>query len=597
MGLARSAPALRERDTSARSDRRRGRPGRCRRRRERSADARGPARSGDRRHRSTLGDRVRRTRTRRRRSALGSAGDRDRRAGRRVRSGISGDRRCDLAGRPRTCLGLVRRCQRLRHADVRRRSPAPATTDSNRPAATTTAAPSRPSPRSAPGSSCEPRTPTAREPRPAGRRRLARTRSGSAGGEPLPPRREHPRVDLAHRERHRAGAPDVPGRAGDGGPAASSTTATASRIGRPCSGPTRRWSCRMPRASSPTTPRSCWVRRSPPSSRSRAPRSATRARCPTRIRPASRPGELRLVVSLRSIGEGHVSSITFCEAIVGPGRAWRFVERRLPLVAADIADGEWDVTHLQHALEHAGQMSELGRAVIRKLPARFVTSEIERRDPRAARLVPDPPRRARPAGGDPHRWTIRLPRPLPRQRAQLSACCSRRRTRNARAWRTPGSCSSIADDGETEYRATYTAYDGRSIASRLLITRDFVSFAVHRLTGAGARNKGMALFPRRIGARLVRADPQRRREHLDLTIAGRARVGGRRAGLHARSDSGRSCRAATAARRSRRIAAGSCSRTGSDRLRHYAIGAILLDLDDPRRVVGVLEACAAGADG
>ena len=36
----------------------------------------------------------------------------------------------------------------------------------------------------------------------------------------------------------------------------------------------------------------------------------------------------------------------------------------------------------------------------------------------------------------------------------------------------------IADDGETEYRATYTAYDGRSIASRLLITRDFVSFSV-----------------------------------------------------------------------------------------------------------------------
>ena len=54
------------------------------------------------------------------------------------------------------------------------------------------------------------------------------------------------------------------------------------------------------------------------------------------------------------------------------------------------------------------------------------------------------------------------------------------------------------DDGTAEYRATYTAYDGRRIAPRLLISSDLRVFRAHRLAGPAARNKGMALFPRKV---------------------------------------------------------------------------------------------------
>ena len=57
------------------------------------------------------------------------------------------------------------------------------------------------------------------------------------------------------------------------------------------------------------------------------------------------------------------------------------------------------------------------------------------------------------------------------------------------------------DGGEKIYYATYTAYTGREIRSELLETRDFVSFRMAALTGTAARNKGMALFPRRIDGR------------------------------------------------------------------------------------------------
>lgn len=59
----------------------------------------------------------------------------------------------------------------------------------------------------------------------------------------------------------------------------------------------------------------------------------------------------------------------------------------------------------------------------------------------------------------------------------------------------------IDDDGAATYYATYTAYSGREIRSELIETSDFVSFRSTPLSGAASKNKGMALFPRRIDGR------------------------------------------------------------------------------------------------
>jgi predicted GH43/DUF377 family glycosyl hydrolase len=57
------------------------------------------------------------------------------------------------------------------------------------------------------------------------------------------------------------------------------------------------------------------------------------------------------------------------------------------------------------------------------------------------------------------------------------------------------------DAAQKIYYATYTAYNGRAIRSELIETRDFLSFRLSPLRGAAAKNKGMALFPRRIGGK------------------------------------------------------------------------------------------------
>src|SRR5467141_1692962 len=59
----------------------------------------------------------------------------------------------------------------------------------------------------------------------------------------------------------------------------------------------------------------------------------------------------------------------------------------------------------------------------------------------------------------------------------------------------------FSDQGRKTYYATYTAYSGRAIRSELIATHDFMSFLLAPLRGTAAQNKGMALFPRKVGGK------------------------------------------------------------------------------------------------
>lgn len=59
------------------------------------------------------------------------------------------------------------------------------------------------------------------------------------------------------------------------------------------------------------------------------------------------------------------------------------------------------------------------------------------------------------------------------------------------------------EDGSSKYYATYTAYDGNVIMPKLMETSDFYDFKVRPLYGAGAKNKNLALFPRKINGKFA----------------------------------------------------------------------------------------------
>jgi predicted GH43/DUF377 family glycosyl hydrolase len=59
------------------------------------------------------------------------------------------------------------------------------------------------------------------------------------------------------------------------------------------------------------------------------------------------------------------------------------------------------------------------------------------------------------------------------------------------------------DDGSSTYYGTFTAYDGHRILPELIQTDDFIKFKVRTMQGAAAKDKGMALFPRKINGKYV----------------------------------------------------------------------------------------------
>ena len=145
----------------------------------------------------------------------------------------------------------------------------------------------------------------------------------------------------------------------------------------------------------------------------------------------------------------------------------------------------------------------------------------------------------------------------------------------------------VDDDGSITFYATYTAYSGTRISQQLLETRDFQSFVSTPMVGPAAANKGLALFPRRIGGRfaaLSRAD----RESNTIAYSDRPFVW----------TSAVPCQRPVQAWEVLQL--GNCGPPietdagwlvlthGVGPMRTYRIGAILLDLDDPTKMLGRL---------
>lgn len=143
------------------------------------------------------------------------------------------------------------------------------------------------------------------------------------------------------------------------------------------------------------------------------------------------------------------------------------------------------------------------------------------------------------------------------------------------------------DDGSVNYFATYTAFDGIRILPQLISTADFVRFRVSSLHGSCAQNKGMALFPRRIDGKFLALS---RHDQTNLHVLWADDVwdwnqAERLTGPEASWEA---------------VQVGNCGSPieteagwlvithGVGPMRTYRLGALLLDLDEPDRIVGRL---------
>ena len=153
-------------------------------------------------------------------------------------------------------------------------------------------------------------------------------------------------------------------------------------------------------------------------------------------------GGVRFVLSLRGIGEGHVSSVAFRTGSWSPGSTLTIDPPSVVAVPPIIEGSSVDAGAVVHL--HCGGAHEISETVL------FPVLPSQRQGIEDLRLV-----------------------------------------------------LFTDDDGSTMYHGTYTAFSGADARPELLSGKDFHSFEMRALTGDAAGAKGMALFPRRVGGQFV----------------------------------------------------------------------------------------------
>lgn len=300
------------------------------------------------------------------------------------------------------------------------------------------------------------------------------------------------------------------------------------------------------------------------------------------------PGKKRFIMSLRAVGEGHLSSIEFRTGVLDADGGMTFDSPGEHLVSGRrTGPKHFDKRRFSTKLLELGVNNELSFGVLSRLADKFTPDELE-----------TSLRTLEASGPPPAIWfeTSKIIRVLASSNYVTTFPTDSDLSERVIFPAGPNETRGMEDarfvrftepDGSVKFYATYTAYDGFEILPQLIETEDFVSFSISTLNGGAAQNKGMALFPRTIDGRYVMLS-RKDRENLHLSTS---------EDVHNWND-------VTELYRPQYpwelLQIGNCGSPietelgwlvlthGVGPMRRYAIGALLLDLQDPRRVIGSL---------
>ena len=299
------------------------------------------------------------------------------------------------------------------------------------------------------------------------------------------------------------------------------------------------------------------------------------------------PGEIRFIMSLRAVGEGHISSIEFRSGVIDANMKITIDEPARHVVAGSRTAPIYDADFFTTKLGELGALNYVARMVLDGLGPGFTIMELEE-----AILTLDDHGIDRTISFETTRilhwlassnYEISFPETEISERVIFpSGPTESHGMEDARLVRF------VHDDGSIVYYATYTAFDGYQILPQLIETTDFVSFRIATLGGECAQNKGIALFPRKLDGRFAALGRHDNVNNFLMT-----------------STDVRVWRDTEKIQEPERpwelMQLGNCGSPleteagwlvithGVGPMRRYALGALLLDLDDPCRVIGHLK--------
>ena len=301
-------------------------------------------------------------------------------------------------------------------------------------------------------------------------------------------------------------------------------------------------------------------------------------------------GALRFILSLRATGEGHVSSITFRTGIIHPDQRIEVLPTTGFLTEPrQIPNPRYEKALFARKLSELGLTGEFTRRVMNKLGESFRLEELRASLQTEQFRLPDGMTQEdqEEAQGI---WM------LARSNYEVQFHPEQQLCERILFPATPSQRNGIEDarfvcfrndDGAQTYYATFTAYDGRVVVPELVETSDFFHFRFITLNGPAAENKGMAMFPRKIGglyAMLSRQD----NENIYLMFSDNVHFWNERRVLLKPAFPWELIQMGNCGSPIETDAGWLVLSHGVGPMRKYCIGAFLLDRDDPAKVIGRL---------
>jgi predicted GH43/DUF377 family glycosyl hydrolase len=303
-------------------------------------------------------------------------------------------------------------------------------------------------------------------------------------------------------------------------------------------------------------------------------------------------GAVRFILSLRATGEGHVSSITFRSGIVH--RDLRIeVDPAGSLLTepCQIANTVYEGPLFQRKLWELGLESDFTRRVLKRLGRTFGLAQLK--DALAAELQNSGHAQGEVGEDELRAQSIWM---LARSNYEVQFDPEQDLSERIIFPSTPSQRNGIEDarfvrfrkdNGEHVYFATFTAYDGRVIMPELLETSDFLRFRFISLNGPEAENKGMALFPRKVNGSYAMISRQDN-ENIFLMCSDNVHFWNERHLLLKPAFPWELVQIGNCGSPIETEAGWLVLSHGVGPMRQYCIGAFLLDLKQPSRVIGRL---------
>jgi len=300
-------------------------------------------------------------------------------------------------------------------------------------------------------------------------------------------------------------------------------------------------------------------------------------------------GSMRFLLSLRATGEGHISSIVFRTGVINREGGIALDQPSPFVAAADVHPNPSYEKHLfERKLVEMGLLTHLAQRLMDQLPDFFSFEELKELTNQALRSD-------RLANTDSMHIAESV-LSLARANYELSFDPGDDCSERAIFPTSPTESRGIEDarfvafeeNGQTTYYATYSAYDGQLVFPQLLETKDFTQFKISTLNGPEVANKGMALFPRKLGgsyAMLSRQDG----ENIYLMYSDQLHFWYEKRILMRPTYPWEFVQIGNCGSPIETDAGWLVLTHGVGPMRRYTIGAILLDINDPSQVIGRLK--------